>query len=163
MSNQLPQARTSPERGKPGILAPASRDIAPLLARGVTRHLIGRGYGTLIEFKLPAGRRCDVIGLDRDSRFVIVEIKTSVADFRADQKWREYLPYCDAFYFAVPETFPQMLLPAACGVMVADAYDAAIVRPAVEMAISAGRRRHQLVRFALAASVRLNRVVDPYA
>jgi hypothetical protein len=136
--------------------------MAPQLARGVARLLAAHGYGTLIEFRLPAGRRVDVIGLDRDSRFVIVEIKTTVADFRADQKWRDYLPYCDAFYFAVPDGFPHGLLPASCGVLVADAYGAAILRPGAEMAMNTSRRRHQLVRFALAASVRLNRMADPY-
>ncbi len=102
-----------------------------------------------------------MIGLDRDSRFAIVEVKASVADFRADRKWRDYLPYCDAFYFAVPEGFPQALLPAACGVILADAYGAAMVRPGIELAMNKARRRHQLVRFALAAAVRLNRMCDP--
>jgi hypothetical protein len=161
MLNQLSLADARSVATKTEIASAESRDRAPLLARGVTRLLAEHGYGTLVEFRLPAARRVDVIGLDRDSRFVIVEIKTSVADFRADQKWREYLPYCDAFYFAVPEEFPRVLLPASCGLLVADAYGAAMLRPAVEMAMNKARRRHQLVRFALAAAVRLNRVYDP--
>lgn len=164
MLNHFSHASTRPQANKSEILAPAveSRDMAPQLARGVTRFLAEHGHGTLIEFRLPVGRRVDVIGLDRDSRFAIVEVKTSLADFRADQKWREYLPYCDTFYFAVPQGFPHALLPASCGVLIADAYGAAIARPGVEMAMNTTRRRHQLVRFALAASVRLNRIVDPY-
>jgi hypothetical protein len=161
MLNQVSLAGAQQGAAKTETLPAESRDRAPLLARGVTRLLAEHGYGTLVEFRLPAARRVDVIGLDRDSRFVIVEIKTSVADFRADQKWREYLPYCDAFYFAVPEEFPRVLLPASCGLLVADAYGAAMLRPAVEMAMNKARRRHQLVRFALAAAVRLNRVYDP--
>ena len=161
MLNQLSLPSAGAVATKTDMLPAEPRDLAPLLARGVTRLLAEHGYGTLVEFRLPAARRVDVIGLDRDSRFVIVEIKTSVADFRADQKWREYLPYCDAFYFAVPEGFPRVLLPVSCGLLIADAYGAAMVRPAVEMAMNKARRRHQLVRFALAASVRLNRVYDP--
>ena len=159
MLNQLTHASTRSDANKTEI----PRDIAPQLARGVTRLLAEQGYGTLVEFRLPVGRRVDVIGLDRDSRFAIVEIKTSVADFRADQKWREYLPYCDLFYFAVPEGFPTVLLPTSCGLIIADAYTAAVVRPGIAMAMNASRRRHQLVRFALAAAVRLNRAYDPSA
>ncbi|HEY5609047.1 MAG TPA: MmcB family DNA repair protein [Alphaproteobacteria bacterium] len=161
MLNQVSLAGAQQGATKTETLPAEPRELAPQLARGVTRLLAEHGYGTLVEFRLPAARRVDVIGLDRDSRFVIVEIKTSVADFRADQKWREYLPYCDAFYFAVPEEFPRVLLPASCGLLVADAYGAAMLRPAVEMAMNKARRRHQLVRFALAAAVRLNRVYDP--
>jgi len=161
MLNQASLAGAQQGATKTEIVPAEPRELAPLLARGVTRLLAEHGYGTLVEFRLPAARRVDVIGLDRDSRFVIVEIKTSVADFRADQKWREYLPYCDAFYFAVPEEFPRVLLPASCGLLVADAYGAAMLRPAIEMAMNKARRRHQLVRFALAAAVRLNRVYDP--
>ena len=161
MLNQVSLAGAQQGATKTETLPAEPRELAPQLARGVTRLLAEHGYGTLVEFRLPAARRVDVIGLDRDSRFVIVEIKTSVADFRADQKWREYLPYCDAFYFAVPEGFPRVLLPASCGLLIADAYGAAMLRPAVEMAMNKARRRHQLVRFALAAAVRLNRVYDP--
>src|SRR5262249_9572389 len=75
------------------------------------RHLGALGYGTLTEFPLSSGRRVDVIGLDGQGGVVIVEIKSSVEDYRGDRKWSEYLEFCDAFYFAVPEGFPQELLP----------------------------------------------------
>jgi hypothetical protein len=138
-----------------------ARRLAEALQRGVSRMLEEHGYGTLVEFRLPNGRRADVIGLNAATDFVIVEVKTSVADLRADAKWPEYLPYCNAFYFAVPDGFPQHLLPAEHGVIVADAYDAAVIRPSGAFALHPTRRRSQLLRFALTASARLSRLADP--
>ncbi len=141
----------------------AVRDTATAdeLARGVRRALADLGYETPTEFRVGKGRRVDVAGLDRDSRFVVVEIKTSEADFRGDGKWPEYLPYCDRFYFAVPESFPLGLLPEAHGLMVADAFGAAIVRPAPETQMNAARRRVQTVRFARTAARRQRHADDP--
>ncbi len=102
------------------------------LARGVCRALHHRGAATLTEFTLRSGRRADVIAVAGDGRVTIVEVKTSVADFRADGKWPEYRDYCDYFYFAVPEGFPRELLPDDCGIMVADPYDALVLWPAAD-------------------------------
>jgi hypothetical protein len=135
--------------------------LADQLARGVCRRLGDLGYGALTEFRVGRGRRVDVIGLNRDGRFVIVEIKTSVADFRADAKWPDYLPWCDIFYFAVPADFPQPILPETEGLIVADAWDATILRDAPERGMNATRRRTQILRFGLTASSRLHAVVDP--
>ncbi|MDP6788896.1 MAG: MmcB family DNA repair protein, partial [Rhodospirillales bacterium] len=99
----------------------AEADSAPALARGVCRLLADMGYDSLTEFRLKSRRRADVIGLDGAAGFVIVEVKSSLADYRADAKWPEYRPFCDAFYFAVAEGFPVAALAADCGVMVADA------------------------------------------
>lgn len=141
--------------------ADAEPRLAIALARGVSRTLADQGYGTLVEFSLNNGRRADVIGLDGAGRFVIVEIKTSEADFRADCKWPEYREHCDLFYFAVPMGFPQAILPSACGLMVADAYAAAVIRESEEVPMNASRRRAQVLRFGLAASERLQRLADP--
>lgn len=130
------------------------------IRRGVCRMLGEMGYGTLTEFRLTAPRRVDVIALADNGEFVIVEIKSSVEDYRGDRKWREYLPYCDRFFFAVPQTFPFDVLPRDAGLIVADGYDAAIRRPAPIYAVNAARRRRQLMRFAMAASTRLQRVTD---
>jgi hypothetical protein len=92
---------------------------------------------------------------------VIVEIKSSVEDFRADQKWPDYEPWCDRFYFAVPETFPQELIPEACGLMVADGWGAAILRESPVRLLPHARRRALTLRAALAASERLLRLTDP--
>src|ERR1700687_4264050 len=91
-----------------------------LLARGVARALAQRGYATLTEVSLANGRRADVIGLGRGGELVIVEVKSSVQDFRSDAKWPEYREFCDRFYFAVGADFPQALIPEECGLIVAD-------------------------------------------
>jgi len=134
------------------------------LARGVSRTLAALGYGTLIEFTLNTGRRADIIGVSGAGDVVIVEIKTSEADFRSDLKWQEYLPFCDSFYFAVPEDFPHAILPEECGLIVADAYSSVILRPSPDLPPMAGsRRKALLLRFALTATSRLQRLVDPEA
>jgi hypothetical protein len=135
--------------------------LAAALARGVSRTLQTHGGATLTEFTLRTGRRVDVIAVDADGRVTIVEIKTSVADFRSDGKWPEYLDFCDYFYFAVPEDFPRGLLPEDCGVMVADAYEAVILTPADARPVNGSRRRALILRFALAAAQRLNFYADP--
>lgn len=134
---------------------------AEMIGRGVCRTLRDLGYGTLTEFRVGTSRRVDVIGLNRNSEFVVVEIKSSEADFKSDAKWPEYRFYCDRFYFAVSEDFPRQILPEDCGLMVADGYNAAILRPAPETPMNAARRRAQLIRFALAASGRLHELTDP--
>ena len=131
------------------------------MARGVCRFLAARGYSTLTEFPVGKGRRVDVIGLNREQRFVIVEIKTTLADFRGDAKWPDYLPWCDAYYFAVPDDFPADILPADQGLLVADAFDAAAIREAPERTMNATRRRTQILKFALAAGQRLQQALDP--
>ncbi len=145
---------------RPGTAIDASR-ATDRVTRGVCRMLAESGYGTLKEFRLASGRRVDVMGMNDDAEFVIIEVKISVEDFRSDRKWREYLPYCDRFYFAVPEGFPDRLVPGDCGLIVADGYGAAIRRAATTMAVNGNRKRRQLVRFGLAASARLQRLADP--
>ena len=116
---------------------------------------------SLTEFTLKGGRRADVMALDGKGRFVIVEVKSSVADFRADGKWPDYRAFCDRFYFAVDAEFPVELIPEDCGLMVADAYEASILRDAPELPLSGSRRRSVLLRFASAAAGRLHRQEDP--
>lgn len=129
---------------------------ADRIARGVCRKLGALGYRTLLEFRVGIGRRADVAGLDAAGRFVIVEIKSSLADFRADAKWPEYLAYCDAYYFAVADGFPQEILPAEHGLIVADEHDAVILREAPHRPMPAARRRAQILRFGLVAAGRLS-------
>ena len=144
------------DQGRRGV-----RRTAGLVTRGVCRMLTTQGYGTLTEFRLPCGRRVDVIGLNGGGEFVIVEVKSGIGDYRGDRKWREYLPYCERFFFAVPEGFPSDVLPDDCGLIVADGFGAAIRREAPPTAIHPARRRRQLLRFALQASGRLQRAFDP--
>jgi len=148
-------------KGQSNSAAAAQDRLAAALARGVSRTLRAHGGETLSEFTLRTGRRVDVIAVDDDGRVTIVEIKTSVADFRSDGKWPEYLDFCDHFYFAVPESFPRELLPDDCGVMVADAYEALILVPSEARPVNASRRRALILRFARAAAQRLNAFTDP--
>ena len=99
------------------------------------------------------------MGIARDGKIAVVEVKSSVNDYRTDQKWQEYLEYCDFFYFAVPEGFPVEILPAEPGLMVADRFAGAILRPAPEVAMNGTRRRNVTLRFARAAADRLTRLV----
>ena len=101
---------------------------ASFLARGVCRALGQLGYASLLEFPLANGSRADILALGRGGELVIVEIKSSIADFRADRKWAQYRDFADRFYFAVPNTFPAALIPEDCGLIVADAFAASLIR-----------------------------------
>jgi hypothetical protein len=136
---------------------------AALLARGVCRALDQLGYASLLEFPLANGRRADILALGRGGDLVIIEIKSSVADFRADRKWAQYRDFADRFYFAVPNHFPTALIPEECGLIVADAFAASLIRDGSPNALAPGRRRALTLRFALAAAARLRRHLDPQA
>ena len=74
-----------------------------MIARGARRLLRGRGFSSLTEFALTDGRRADIAAINREAQVIIVEIKSSPADFRADRKWRDYAAHCDSLYFAISE------------------------------------------------------------
>lgn len=133
------------------------------VARGVSRLLLERGLSPLLEFTLPSGRRMDVAAIAENGEFTAVEIKVRLADLRADEKWPEYLDYCDRYYFAVPEGFPLEALPSQHGLIVADRFGAAIIRPSQHAPITAGRRKSLLIRFARTAAERFARAADPFA
>jgi hypothetical protein len=133
------------------------------VARGVSRMLLDRGYSPLLEFTLPNGRRLDVAAISDAGEIVAVEIKVSLADFRADEKWPEYLEYCDRYYFAVPDGFPHEVLPEAHGLIVADKFGAAIIRDARHSPVTAARRKSLLIRFGRTAAERVTRAGDPFA
>jgi len=135
---------------------------AALLARGVCRALEQLGYASLLEFPLANGRRADILALGRGGDLVIIEIKSSIVDFRADRKWVQYRDFADRFYFAVPNNFPAALIPEDCGLIVADAFAAALIRDGEASALAPGRRRALTLRFALAAAARLRRHLDPH-
>ncbi len=139
----------------------ADLDTAGRVTRGVCRALDEQGYVSLTEFTLASGRRADVIALGEDGEVLIVEVKSSAADFRSDGKWHEYLDYCDRFFFAVPDDFPRDLLPAECGLIVADAYGAEELRPAPAEPVHASRRKALTLRIARVAAARLREVTDP--
>lgn len=134
---------------------------AAAITRGVRRALALRGYASLTEVPLANGRRADVMGLGGDGEILIVEVKSGVADFRADRKWPEYQPYCDGFWFAVAPAFPVGLIPDGCGLLIADAYGAEALREPPAGRLAPARRRSLLASVARLAAQRLHRLEDP--
>jgi hypothetical protein len=132
-----------------------------LLARGVCRALVQLGHAVLTEVTLVNGRRADVMALAPDGMIAVIEVKSSIEDFRADRKWGEYRAFCDALYFAVPDGFPTELIAAECGLIAADAFGAEILRPAPVIRLVPARRKAMMLRFALLAAQRLQRHLDP--
>jgi hypothetical protein len=137
-----------------------AQQVTDRVTRGVCRMLTELGYETLREFRVGTNRRVDVIGLNSEGEFVIVEVKSSAADYRSDRKWHEYLDFCEKFYFAVPEDFPENLLPEDCGLMVADGFGGVVRRQSSKGSMNGNRKRSQLVRFALTAGSRLRRAYE---
>jgi hypothetical protein len=136
---------------------------AALLARGICRSLGQLGYASLVEFPLANGRRADILGLAKSGELIIIEIKSSVADFRSDRKWGSYRDFADRLYFAVPNEFPSLLIPEDCGLIVADPFGAAILRHGERRPLAPARRRALTLRFAIGAAGRLRRHLDPDA
>jgi hypothetical protein len=149
----------------PPALAPDRRQSATALGiqRGVRRLFAQMGHVTLPEFSLANGRRADVIALGPDGCLSIVEIKSSLADFRADRKWPDYEGFCDRFYFAICETIPMHVLPEDRGLIIADSFGAALVREAVHTPLSGARRKAVTLRFAHSAATVLHGLADPAA
>ncbi len=131
------------------------------IARGTARYLHALGYCVVSELPLPSGRRADLVALGGDGEILIVEIKSSVADFRADQKWMDYRMHCDRLFFATIVDVPCEIFPTDAGLIVADAFGASIVCEAPEHRLVAARRKTVMLRFAHAAALRLQALHDP--
>ena len=136
-------------------------ETALSIARGVRRLLRARGFSSVTELPLLDGRRADVVALNGDGALMIVEIKSSIADFRADHKWRDYAAHCDRLYFAISHEMPAEIMPEDAGLIVADRWGAEIVREPAPRTIAPATRRAVMLRFALAAADRLHRLADP--
>ncbi len=139
----------------------AEQRTSARLCRGARRLLWGQRYATLTEFPLANGRRADIFGVTDGCDIVIVEIKSSIVDFKTDQKWPEYRAFCDSYYFAVGIDFPQELIPDHCGLIVGDAFGAAIIRPSPVEKLPAPRRKTLIHSFGQLAAARLHRLEDP--
>ncbi|HEV2335386.1 MAG TPA: MmcB family DNA repair protein [Stellaceae bacterium] len=144
-------------------MSAAQPATAVVLARGICRALEQLGYASLLEFPLANRRRADILALGKTGELMIVEIKSSVADFRADRKWGFYREFADRLYFAVPSEFPGLIIPEECGLIVADAFGAAVLRHGALTPLAPARRRAMTLRFARAAANRLHRQLDPEA
>jgi hypothetical protein len=146
---------TFPLIGPAGETTAGERMVAADIARGCLRLLAGHGYYGMREVTLGNQRRADVVAIGMKGDIWLIEIKSGVADFRADSKWREYMPYCDRFWFAVNADFPQALIPDEAGLIIADRFDGAIVRDAPVAPLPAARRKAMTLRFARLAALRL--------
>ena len=131
------------------------------LARGVSRHLLTHGYVSIEEFVPSRGLRVDVMGLGPKGEIWVVECKSSRADYQSDSKWQGYLEWCDRFFWAVDTGFPINLLPTKTGLIVADAYDAEIIRMGPESKLAPTRRKKMIQKFAVDAARRLQTLRDP--
>jgi hypothetical protein len=135
-------------------------ETAQQVARGVSRLLMQEGFSPILEFTLANGRRLDVAALGPDGTVVGVEIKVALGDLKGDLKWPEYLEFCELFYFAIPPEFPDEFVPSGTGLIVADRYGGAIVRPSPVAQIHASRRKAVTLRFAKVAAERLATVIE---
>ena len=124
------------------------------MTRGAARLLLELGYAPLAEVTLPNGRRADLMALGPRGQIVIVEVKSSLEDYRTDLKWGEYAPYCDAFYFAVAPHFPREIIPDGPGLMVTDAFGGAVLIPAPHIPLAAARRKALTLSFASLGAMR---------
>ena len=136
-------------------------ETATRIMRGVSRMLGGQNFASLPEVTLPNYRRADLLAVGPRGEIWIIEIKSSLTDFQADKKWPDYLDYCDNFFFAVEPAFPIDRLPEACGLILADAYGAEIMRPAPVTKLAAARRMVITRRVARVGANRLRRLSDP--
>jgi hypothetical protein len=136
-------------------------ETALAVARGTARLLRSLGFSCISELPLPSGRRADLVALNERGEIWIVEIKSSIEDLRADQKWHEYRAHCDRLFFAFTQDLPCEIFPKDTGLIVADAYGAHLFCEAPVHKLPAPTRKQMMVRFALAAAQRMNRLIDP--
>lgn len=134
-----------------------------LLARGTCRHLATLGFACVEELVPERGKRVDVMALGPKGEIWVVECKSSRADFLSDGKWEGYLEWCDRYFWAVDTDFPTDLLPDGTGLIMADPYDAEVLRMAPEHKLPAARRNALIRRFATHAARRLQAYRDPDA
>lgn len=132
-----------------------------IIARGVMRHFAQIGLSSLSEFSPTRGLRVDIITLGMSDEIWIVECKSGQNDFKSDKKWQNYLDWCDRYFWAVDANFPIGILPSDTGVIIADAYDASILRDSPLNKLSAARRKKIMNSVARSACNRLLLHTDP--
>lgn len=147
--------------------APVSPPLAPLpkpgqiLARGVCRHLLTLDFVTVEEFCPAPGLRMDVLALGPKGELWVIECKSGRADYLSDHKWQGYLEFADRFFWAVDQDFPTDLLPPETGLMLADGYDAEILRLGPSVPLAGARRKAMMQKFARHAALRWHAARDP--
>lgn len=139
---------------------PAPNGRAADIVRGVQRMFAEAGLASLTEVTLANGRRADIMAVGPKGEIVIVEVKSCLQDFRTDQKWPEYAPYCDRFYFAIDCDFPQERIPGGAGLMCCDGFGGAVLRECQPAPLNAARRKAVTLSFARLAAARLLRTAN---
>ena len=129
-------------------------EVTDAVTRGAARLFDALGYAPLLEVGLPNGRRADIMALGPRGQIAIVEVKSSLEDFRVNLKWPEYLPYCDAFFFAVAPEFPRDILPEGPGLVIADGFGGAVLTEAPATPLAPARRKALTLAFARLAAFR---------
>ena len=136
------------------VLALSRPETTSAVTRGAGLLLAELGYAPLYEVGLPNGRRADIMALGPKGEIVVAEVKSGALDFKTDQKWSEYLPYCDVFYFAVAPEFPREILPGEPGLIVADGFGGAVIREGLASPLAGARRKALIVAFGRLAALR---------
>jgi hypothetical protein len=134
---------------------------ALIIARGAMRLLLSHGFTCVSELPLPSGRRADLVAIGRGGEIWIVEIKSSIADFRADQKWMDYRMHCDRLFFATTIEVPCEIFPKDTGLIVADGFGGEFLCEAPEHRLPAPTRKAMTLRIAQCAALRLQSLIDP--
>ena len=145
-------------------IVPVDRRQSPTalaVSRGTQRLLMTLGLACIAELPLVSGRRADLVALAGDGEIWIVEVKSSIEDFRTDQKWTDYRMHCDRLFFATAEHVPLDIFPAEAGLILADSYGAELVRDAPQHRLHAATRKSVTLAFARAAARRLQALRDP--
>jgi len=138
-------------------------DRALAIRRGVGRRLRSEGFAVIPELVLASGRRADIVAVGNTGEILIVEVKSSIEDYRADSKWSDYCAYADRFFFATGPHVPIGIFPEDVGLFVADLYGAELVREATPAKVAAATRKQMLIRLARAGMLRLHDLDDPDA
>jgi hypothetical protein len=160
---QAPQA----DSPFPRDLADTPARDAAAVARGIARLFARNDIWCMPEMPLRNNRRADLMGIDAKGQIIIVEIKVAKADLLGDGKWPDYLDYCDRFFWGLASHLDRAVMeteafrPDQCGLIVADGYDAEILRPAPLIPLAAARRKVEVERLARAALRRQAVALDP--
>lgn len=144
-------------RAKTLTPTPSVAGRAEAIRAGVIRLLADWDFAGVAEVPLKNGRRADLVGLGPKGELLIVEIKSGLADFAADQKWPEYAPFCDRFYFAVDQEFPIERIPEHAGLIIADQFGGALMRNSALDPVAPARRKAMTLKLARLAAARLCR------
>lgn len=159
----MPEKRAISDHVATALIDRRQSDRARDICRGAQRALAVRGFRSLPELSLADGRRADLAAIDEAGQIWIVEIKSSLEDFRSDNKWPDYRAWCDRLLFAVAPDFPIDMLPQETGLILADRFGGEIVREAPEHKLAGARRKTLMLRLARVATGRLMSLADPEA